>query len=320
MTIENDFLVWAGASGANVPTQAAYAALANLTTGVGSGTASSANANKVWRQASIIAAMIAQFIVDESGQTAIDDGTTATLETNFKAAVLAAAGGSALPWMTTLWTDTGSANALAVTLAPVPATLAALTGAVLKVKVAHNGTGAATLAPNGLAATAIVNPDGVAMTAGQLPASGVAALVYDGAAFQLLSVADIDAYAKLAGSASQVFNVANATTLTEAVALGQLPSTWADVTSSRMATIPTAIGSATVYTNSNTTPLYVSISGTAGGITNIAGVVNGVEVAVGSESGSGFTVGVCFIVPAGATYTAHTYSTALTTAYWKELS
>ena len=87
MTIENDFLVWAGAGGANVLTQAAYAALGNLTTGVVSGTASSAQANKAWRQASIIAAMIAQFITDKSGQTAIDDGTTATLETNFTAAI-----------------------------------------------------------------------------------------------------------------------------------------------------------------------------------------------------------------------------------------
>lgn len=85
----NNFLPFGGAAGANVLTQADYAALAARTAGFSSGTANSAQLNKVWRQSSIIAAVVAQFIADLSGQDAIDDGTTATLLNNLKSAVKA---------------------------------------------------------------------------------------------------------------------------------------------------------------------------------------------------------------------------------------
>lgn len=89
MTIENDFLPFATANGANVLTQAQYAALAALATGYQSGVANSAQLNKTWRQSSIMAAVLAQFIVNSTGQPAIDDGTTATLLANLAAAVSA---------------------------------------------------------------------------------------------------------------------------------------------------------------------------------------------------------------------------------------
>lgn len=91
MSLENDFLVFAGASGANVLTQAAYASSTTLAGGYITGTASSAAVNKTLRQTSIISAMIAQFICDNAAQPAIDNGTIATLETNFEAAILAIA-------------------------------------------------------------------------------------------------------------------------------------------------------------------------------------------------------------------------------------
>jgi len=69
--------------------QADYEALAALLTGFQSGTAQSAQLNKVWRQSSIMAAVLGQFIVDLTGQDAIDDGTTATLLANLKMAVQA---------------------------------------------------------------------------------------------------------------------------------------------------------------------------------------------------------------------------------------
>ena len=89
MAIENDFLPFAAASGANVLTQAAYAAMAALPDGFTAGVADAPSANKIWRQASIMAAVIAAFIVAESGQPAIDDGTTATLQANLVAAIVA---------------------------------------------------------------------------------------------------------------------------------------------------------------------------------------------------------------------------------------
>ncbi|WP_193727212.1 hypothetical protein [Burkholderia sp. BE17] len=85
----NNFKAFAAAAGANVMTQADYEALAALLTGFQSGTAQSQQLNKVWRQSSIMAAVLAQFIVDLTGQDAIDDGTTATLLANLKMAVQA---------------------------------------------------------------------------------------------------------------------------------------------------------------------------------------------------------------------------------------
>src|SRR6185312_8087159 len=90
MTAENDFLPFAAASGANVLDQTDYAAASATATGFVSGVAPSAAVNKTLRQASLMAAMIAQFIVQETGSNVIDDGTTATIVTNFINAIRAA--------------------------------------------------------------------------------------------------------------------------------------------------------------------------------------------------------------------------------------
>lgn len=84
-----NFKAFAATGGAKVKAQADYEALAALLTGFVSGTAQSAQLNKVWRQSAIMAAVLAQFIVDLTGQDAIDDGATATLLANLKMAVQA---------------------------------------------------------------------------------------------------------------------------------------------------------------------------------------------------------------------------------------
>ena len=79
----NDFLTFAGGVGANVVTQGAYAALTTtLANGFTSGTAESAKLNKVWRQSAIMSAVLAQYIVDETGANAVDDGTTPCFQTS----------------------------------------------------------------------------------------------------------------------------------------------------------------------------------------------------------------------------------------------
>lgn len=94
MAIENDFLPFAVGSGANVLTQAQYAALTSLLqNGFTAGIAPSVQLNKVWRQSSIMASVIAQFIAQQTGQNAIDDGTTATLLANLTAAIGASSPG-----------------------------------------------------------------------------------------------------------------------------------------------------------------------------------------------------------------------------------
>ena len=82
MTVENDFLVWAPGGGANVPTQAAYAASSVLPLGVQTGVASSQLYNKTARQSSVFSSTWAQFIIAQTGQPVIDDGTTATILAN----------------------------------------------------------------------------------------------------------------------------------------------------------------------------------------------------------------------------------------------
>lgn len=83
----NDFLPFAGGAGANVLTQAAYIAQSALrSNGFSAGTAQSAQLNKVWRQASIMSAVLAQLISDNTGQDVLDDGTTSTILANLKIA------------------------------------------------------------------------------------------------------------------------------------------------------------------------------------------------------------------------------------------
>jgi hypothetical protein len=88
----NDFQVFAGAAGANclqaqTGWPSTYLGLAARSTGFQSGIAQSIQLNTVWRQSSIIASMIAQFICDNSGANSVDDGTIATLEANFRLAI-----------------------------------------------------------------------------------------------------------------------------------------------------------------------------------------------------------------------------------------
>lgn len=85
----NDFLPFATGGAANVLTQAQWAALGALLNGFQSGIADSKSINKAFRQSSIMSAVLAQFIVNQTGQNATDDGTTATLIANLLAAVKA---------------------------------------------------------------------------------------------------------------------------------------------------------------------------------------------------------------------------------------
>jgi hypothetical protein len=173
MAIENDFLPFAVGSSANVLSQSAYAALTSLLqNGFQSGIANSQQLNKVWRQSSIMAAVMAQFIVAETGQTAIDDGTTATLLANFTTAVAAAARSRII------LTDTGSANAYT---AANPSPLTALptsTGLFQSVSIANANTGASTYAPDGLAAKPIYGLGLQPLQGGELVAKGIATMLY----------------------------------------------------------------------------------------------------------------------------------------------
>jgi hypothetical protein len=80
--------------------------------------------------------------------------------------------------------DTGTVNALAVTLPVVPAALSDLAGVALYVQVGNTNTGAATINVAGLGAVPITQGGG-ALGAGVLVAGALYPLVYTGSAWQL---------------------------------------------------------------------------------------------------------------------------------------
>jgi hypothetical protein len=85
----NDYLPFGTGPGANVISQASFLSLAQRPSGFQSGIAQSAQLNKVWRQSSVVAAMIAQFTADNTNQNIIDDGNIPNLEALFKLAIQA---------------------------------------------------------------------------------------------------------------------------------------------------------------------------------------------------------------------------------------
>lgn len=173
MTVENDFLPFAYGGAANVETQAAYVAdTSTLQNGFSSGVAQSGKLNKVWRQSSIMSAVLAQFIVDLSGQPAIDDGTTATLEANLVAAIRSATKTGVI------LADTGAANAYTAVNAPPLVSGTWVDGVVQQVKIAHSNTGASTYAPDGLTAIPIYGLGLQPLQGGELFVGGTAVLMH----------------------------------------------------------------------------------------------------------------------------------------------
>lgn len=82
--------------------------------------------------------------------------------------------------------DSGIANAMVITLSPVPSSMTALIGTPIRVSVVHNSTlTTVTLDVNGLGPHNVLNPDGSLPGAGVFKAGGVYTLVWDGAEFQL---------------------------------------------------------------------------------------------------------------------------------------
>lgn len=71
---KNNFKPFAIAAGANVTIQLDWEALPALASGFQSGKASSAQVNKALRQATFIAAALAQFVSEQTGSDVLDDG------------------------------------------------------------------------------------------------------------------------------------------------------------------------------------------------------------------------------------------------------
>lgn len=90
MSGTNHYLAWApsGVDGTNTYGFAAYSALGPRTAGVVAGIADPLQANTVWRQTSVAVAAFAQFLVDQSGLNANDDGSVVNFEALITAGLL----------------------------------------------------------------------------------------------------------------------------------------------------------------------------------------------------------------------------------------
>lgn len=84
----NDFKAFAISENANVLKQSEYESLPAVGEGFQSGIARSEELNKVWRQASTIASVIASFMANNSGQDVLDNGDLNTLQETLLKALL----------------------------------------------------------------------------------------------------------------------------------------------------------------------------------------------------------------------------------------
>ncbi|WP_283648018.1 glycine-rich domain-containing protein [Hafnia paralvei] len=84
---KNNFKAFALDPNANVMSQADWEMLPVLLSGFTAGKASSSQVNKALRQSSTIAAVIAQFMADKTGQDVLDNGNTSQLQTIFASAI-----------------------------------------------------------------------------------------------------------------------------------------------------------------------------------------------------------------------------------------
>lgn len=84
---KNDFLPFATADGANVLSADEYQRLTSRSNGFSAGVARSQELNTVWRQASVIAHVVAQFIADTNNSDVADNGDLDALKTGLISAL-----------------------------------------------------------------------------------------------------------------------------------------------------------------------------------------------------------------------------------------
>lgn len=104
-------------------------------------------------------------------------------------------------------TDTGTANALAITMNPPPPSMAALTGQAIFLQIANSNTGATTLIVEGFGAYPVLQ-GGAALVSGALATGALYPMVFTGTAWQLIGApsSSVTISQLQAGTISPVFN------------------------------------------------------------------------------------------------------------------
>ncbi len=205
---QNDFLAFATGAGADVITQAEYEALLALSQGFTTGTAISGQLNKVWRQSSFMAAVIATFFAQQTGADVIDDGSV-----DSKIALLRESL-QRLQAEEPVYTDSGTINT--VSILPGLGITALADGTTLAFAPKYSNNNEATLNVNGIGPAAIIGPTGT-LQGGEIVAGGVCRVEYSSAA----------AAWRLLSCTSGATQVANASQSGHALNLGQALTTFA---------------------------------------------------------------------------------------------
>lgn len=155
MSLEVDYLPVATAVGNNADSQVNFQGSGYQTLGFNNGIAQPYQANKIWRQCSMVAAAVANFISNQLTIPVIDDGNLAALITNFTNAIISAAQGVSNRLVTVAFSATpvfdasqGNAFEIVLTGNVTSSTLVNVSpGQRLLFIVKQDGTGGHTFAP-----------------------------------------------------------------------------------------------------------------------------------------------------------------------------
>lgn len=202
----NDIQLVADGGSANVLSQSDYLALTDyLANGFHTGIVPSAQMNKTLRQAALMSYALAQYIVNQSGQSVLDNGSPATIIANLLAAVQATAvattfvtqpfGDTSEKAATDLFVqravsavggyyqDTGSVvNAYVVTTIPPWTAATYPDGFSLRFRTTRANTGAVTLSAGTPGPFAVTQEDGGALQAGDIPTGSISTVTFSTAA------------------------------------------------------------------------------------------------------------------------------------------
>ena len=187
MAGQNDFYPWATGAGANVYTIGSYAANAARQTGVVEGEADPLLANNAWRQGSVFASMLGDFIAAQN-YDARDNGDLVALRTNFQAALGQFVGSSVVPSTQRVHygIDTGSQNDIVADVAPNITSYEAGSLHLIRALFAPSGPVVANL--DGQGARAVVRSDGTQIQAGDWGAGDVLLMTDDGSVLRVQGI------------------------------------------------------------------------------------------------------------------------------------
>lgn len=185
---QNDFVPWATGSGANVYSQATYAANAARQIGVVDGEADPQLANNAWRQGSVIASMVGSFIA-AAGYDARDNSDLTTLLVNFQNAITQLAQASSPSGISLLHSgpDTSTTPNQIVISTVTPGVASLQDYQIYEVVPANSITGTATLKIGSLPVLPLLRRDGGQFVNGDALAGSPFLVVKLGSAFRRLS-------------------------------------------------------------------------------------------------------------------------------------